>query len=934
MRVPLVGREPEIAVADHLLASAREGSGGGVLLVGEAGIGKTRLMIEIADHARAAGFTVLTGRSAPGGGTYRALTEAVLEHLRNGISLDDPSLRPYRAALGRLVPGWAGQGPPAATPELADPMLVLGEGLLRLLTVAGAAAAGCLLVLEDLHWADPDTVTIVGYLADAARHSSIMIAATAWDDQPGAPRSIRPVDSVVGTLNRHDGMVTVWLDRLDEAGTAALATAHTAGRPIDGEALAALIDHADGLPLLVEDLLPAALADLTTRAPMPRTMTDLVGRRMAELDPDARRVLQAAAVLGEQPDWSLVGSTARLDAAAVSTGLRAGAGNGLLVPRGTQLVWRHNLTRAAVLAGLVPTERSVLVDRVADLLLARGGDADEALAADLLTQAGESARATAILLRLAGRDIDRGALHAAKELLGQAASLGAPAAQLAIDRARLLTLLGRAGEALDGGIPVLDELSGNDHAGLCLQLAGAAIAAGRWDQAQQLVDRAGRPGDPLSLVLEAEASFGSGDLGRATTTARAAVEAAEHADAPDLLCAALVIAGRCASFASNELDAADYERAAQCAAEHGLVTWRVEALFGLGLAELSDGRPTRSLTQARELALDLGLLSKVVSIDVITTEQLMTVAGPAAAEPQARRTSEDAHQLGLTGLAALADLAVAAARAAVGDAEGMSAALATAAAQPDVSLEATALVPAVRAWPYLLSHDLPRANAYLDESMTTLAAHGSAAPVAYWGPWVVLRTVLADRDEEARTFLRTAGVGKLSHHRAALAYADAVVAGRAGDSDLARDRMAEGDRLVGDRPWWGRLLRLLALESAVLEGWGDPIPTLRTELVVHREQGDERFARVCRDLLRRAGAETRRGRGDSPVPAQLRSQGVTSREMDVLQLVAQGLSNAEVAGRLYLSPRTVDTHVASLLAKTGTHRRGELRELMAGLQDR
>ena len=218
--------------------------------------------------------------------------------------------------------------------------------------------------------------------------------------------------------------------------------------------------------------------------------------------------------------------------------------------------------------------------------------------------------------------------------------------------------------------------------------------------------------------------------------------------------------------------------------------------------------------------------------------------------------------------------------------------------------------------------------------MSTLAAHGSAAPVAYWGPWVVLRTVLADRDEEARTFLRTAGVGKLSHHRAALAYADAVVAGRAGDSDLARDRMAEGDRLIGDRPWWGRLPRLLALESAVLEGWGDPIPTLRTELVIHREQGDERLARVCRDLLRRAGAETRRGRGDSPVPAQLRSQGVTSREMDVLQLVAQGLSNAEVAGRLYLSPRTVDTHVASLLAKTGTRRRGELRELMAGLQDR
>ena len=90
-----------------------------------------------------------------------------------------------------------------------------------------------------------------------------------------------------------------------------------------------------------------------------------------------------------------------------------------------------------------------------------------------------------------------------------------------------------------------------------------------------------------------------------------------------------------------------------------------------------------------------------------------------------------------------------------------------------------------------------------------------------------------------------------------------MVAGRAGDSDLARERMAEADRLIADRPWWERLLRLLALESAVLDGWGDPIPALRADLLVHQEQGDEQLARICRDLLRRAGAETRRGRGDS-----------------------------------------------------------------------
>ena len=73
------------------------------------------------------------------------------------------------------------------------------------------------------------------------------------------------------------------------------------------------------------------------------------------------------------------------------------------------------------------------------------------------------------------------------------------------------------------------------------------------------------------------------------------------------------------------------------------------------------------------------------------------------------------------------------------------------------------------------------------------------------------------------------------------------------------------------------------------------------------------------------GRPTRRGRGDSTVPPGLRALGVTSREMDVLALVADGLTNAQVAERLFLSARTVETHVASLLAKTGAARRAELR---------
>ena len=267
----MVGRDADLAVADRLLASAAASAGGGLLVVGEAGIGKTRLLLEVSDRARAMGFCVLIGRSVPGGGTYRALAEAVLGHLRDADSLDAPSLRPYRAALGRLAPGWKSQDAASSPLDGADPVLVLGEGLLRLLIVAGGRS-GCLLVLEDLHWADPDTVGIVGYLASAARGSPVVIAVSAWDDQPGALRTLRPEDSVVGSLSRQVGVTTAWLGRLDDAAVAELAAGYAGIRPVDTATLAAVMDRTDGLPLLVEDVLAGLLDDPSGRLPVPRTL--------------------------------------------------------------------------------------------------------------------------------------------------------------------------------------------------------------------------------------------------------------------------------------------------------------------------------------------------------------------------------------------------------------------------------------------------------------------------------------------------------------------------------------------------------------------------------------------------------------------------------------------------------------------------------------
>ncbi len=154
-------------------------------------------------------------------------------------------------------------------------------------------------------------------------------------------------------------------------------------------------------------------------------------------------------------------------------------------------------------------------------------------------------------------------------------------------------------------------------------------------------------------------------------------------------------------------------------------------------------------------------------------------------------------------------------------------------------------------------------------------------------------------------------------NRGALHYADAVAAGRGGDCPAAEAAYALGEEALEPVPWWHRVLRLVTLECALGRRVGRSGAAAARGSGGVRSGGYERLARICRDLLRRAGAPTRRGRGNAEVPPALRALGVTSRELDVLGLVAAGRSNAEVAEQLFLSVRTVETHVANLLAKTG-----------------
>jgi DNA-binding CsgD family transcriptional regulator len=153
---------------------------------------------------------------------------------------------------------------------------------------------------------------------------------------------------------------------------------------------------------------------------------------------------------------------------------------------------------------------------------------------------------------------------------------------------------------------------------------------------------------------------------------------------------------------------------------------------------------------------------------------------------------------------------------------------------------------------------------------------------------------------------------------------DAVALGRRGRGDEAAAAVEAAFSAVGGREWSWYALRLTA-EAAVRDGWGEPAGWLREAEAFFAELCYDRVARKCRALLIEAGAPAiRRGRGRSSVPPGLRRLGITSRELDVLALVADDLPTREIAARLFLSPRTVEHHVASLLARTGSPSRTEL----------
>jgi len=947
----LVGRDEELAEVRAALEALGRGQGGLLLVTGEAGVGKSRLLAAVRSYAAEAGAAVLPGRAVPGSAPLRPLSEALLAGYRGRPVPEAATLRPFRAALGRLLPAWAPTDgtPGTAGTDLADhgvdAPVVLGEAMLELVAVTGPSA-GTVLTLEDLHRADPDTLSVLDHLAVAAGAGPLLVVATARADEPGSALGPRPLA----------GARRLSLARLPPAAAAAVALDCAHGHPLPADVVEFVVAKADGLPLLVEEVLAGLVetgalvtgAEWTRAgelvAAVPAGLRHLVQTRLDRLDPVARTVVEALAVGGPDVGWRVVAAALGLEEAAVVAAMRAALDVHLLtasdrvtgpatdVDESGGLAWRHDLTREAVLALVLPPERQRLAGALADALVGAGEAGGRwSLVAELRLAAGEPAAAAAALLTEGEHALRRGEALAAVTLLERARDLD-PAPPVVRTLVVALTTVGRAADALVAGQPALAAAAGEEHARLCLALARAAVTADRWDDARELVDRSGRAGDPDADAVAADAAFGAGDVAEAERLARA-VLAHPAADAV-VRCEAWEVLGRCTRVTDLAAAEEQFAAAAQVAAEHGLVAARVRALHSLGTVQLARTGASVALAEARNLAESAGLLATVAAADLVLAEATLLAEGPSAGATAATRSVALATRLGLQDVGAGSALMRAWALALGGDRVGAERDLEVVAPLAALVPDVAAMTHVVRAVHPLLAGDLEGALDRLDPAMGVLARNRAGAPVSAWGLWVLLGTVLADPDDAERRqqTLRDSHASISGTNRAGLLLAEAVSAGRAGDPAAAERLRAEGEVLLAEQPWWRRLLRLLVWRAALADGWGDPVAGLRADLSGHEAAaagdrltaGEEALARACRDLLRGAGVTVRRGRSSTPVPPQLRALGVTAREAEVLGMVVDGMTNAEVARRLHLSVRTVDHHVANLLAKTGAANRAGL----------
>jgi DNA-binding CsgD family transcriptional regulator/tetratricopeptide (TPR) repeat protein len=386
----LVGRKSELS----RLLSALDGDVRLVLVVGDAGVGKTRFVTEATDRAAAAGTVMLRGECLPLAGTLPllpvkdALGElASLEGGRLLAAALDAGPDYVREEVRRLLPGMdpdAGTGPDGQDGEWSRERLFGGVADV-LAVVARRSPSGLVLVVEDVHWADGETLDFLTFLVRAGRRGPVRVVVTCRGDE--APLA-EHVATWLARVRADAGVQEIRLGPLSRAEVAGQAHA-LVGAPVSPQVSGELFARAEGNPFFTEQLMAAALAGqadsggaLRVPAGLPARLAELLAARAGRCAGDAQAVLAGLAVARRSLAEDVLAAVTGLEVEAVRRGLRELAGARLLAADTSAGGHRprHALLGEAVAAGLLPGERVILHERTARALAAAG---DRTLSAEV-----------------------------------------------------------------------------------------------------------------------------------------------------------------------------------------------------------------------------------------------------------------------------------------------------------------------------------------------------------------------------------------------------------------------------------------------------------------------------------------------------------------------------------------------------------------------
>lgn len=378
--VPLVGRATECGLLRQLWQAAAAGNPGLVLVHGGAGVGKTRLVTEMAEHARLQGAVVASSRCF--GTAGRLALAPVADWLRNpGVQAAAASLdEAWQAEAGRLVPG-GGRGEPAdGARAMADAWQRhrFFEGLARALLAVSRPA---FLVLDNMQWCDPETLAFLTFFLGLAGSEPVLVAGTLRDDSLAED----PELGAWAARMRATGLLTeIRLDPLDEAGTASLAGA-ISGRPLSSAEVALLQATTGGFPLYVIEAVRGT-ADLASTPAAGGDLTTVLRNRLAQASPAARDVAGLAAAVGADFTLDLLTEASDLEAGAVVAAVDELWRRRILHEFRDGYDFSHDLLRETAYQEISPPRRWLLHRRIAQGLELLHADDIGGVAAQLAEQ--------------------------------------------------------------------------------------------------------------------------------------------------------------------------------------------------------------------------------------------------------------------------------------------------------------------------------------------------------------------------------------------------------------------------------------------------------------------------------------------------------------------------------------------------------------------